>query len=184
MFQNAFNVHDGMIAAMDNWGPFHRLKKRNEATPLSDEELVRHAPELAYWSDVIWILWADQCKQAGKSEGSLKYVFRHSVMTPFTMRVMEAIINVRKGEYHDPWPGSTAYPSYGKAGNPFKALLGTPHGSGVVRLITDHLHALGSKSIESVTMFTTDENDRMDVSEPEADNFSKFQYNLLFTLGG
>ncbi len=54
----------------------------------------------------------------------------------------------------------------------YKAMLGTPHGKGMVRLVVDHPDELGSKGIESITLFVTQDPDIRDLE----------QYHILFTL--
>lgn len=101
---------------------------------------------------------------------------------------MERIKDVGEDAYHDPWPGTTKYPGVGAVGNHFKALLGTPHGRGVVRLLTNHLHdAMAGKTVESIQMFTTSHGGASDDSDKEksgskGSDVSWNTYHLLFTL--
>lgn len=122
-------------------------------------------PEVQFLSDVGWIVWADQCDKQGKEASSLKYIFKHRVKTPFTKKVMEAIAGVDDDEFDKAWPGIKLAP-----GTPrFKTMLGTPHGKGIVHLITKHPTELSGKTIELIHMFTTDDG---------------YNYHLLFILTG
>jgi len=84
--------------------------------------------------------------------------------------IMELAIGAGEDELNAPWPGHTFH-----LGTMFfVALLGTPHGRGVVYLLTQHASGLPGKNIESVTIFTTESTG---FTEAEA-------YHLLFTLTG
>lgn len=68
-------------------------------------------------------------------------------------------------------PGITA----AKGSPESQALLGTPHGKGIVFLLTGHAEQFGEKHIESITIFTT----------PLPTHLSflpEYQKHLLFTL--
>jgi len=81
---------------------------------------------------------------------------------------MEMAVGARRGDLEAPWPGH----EFKLGSNVFVALLGTPHGRAVVYLLTQHASGLPGKDIESIRMFTTDENGFMT------------DYHLLFTLTG
>ena len=70
---------------------------------------------------------------------------------------------------HAPWPGHEF-----KLGSPaYVALLGTPHGRGVVYFLTQHASGLPGKDIESIMAFSTDDG----IVDAQS-------YHLLFTLTG
>ena len=75
-------------------------------------------------------------------------------------------------QFRQPWPGHTFLPGSLE----FQALLGIPHGKGVVRLLTQHPDELPGKEVESITIFTTTNH-----YSTEADDTS---YDILFTLTG
>ena len=62
------------------------------------------------------------------------------------------------------WPGYT----FKKGSEEFQALLGTPHGKGVVNLLVGHADQMPEKDIESITIFS----------------YAGDSYHLLFTLTG
>jgi len=79
-------------------------------------------------------------------------------------------MDLAMGASHDaleaPWPGKAF-----RLGDPkFVALLGTPHGRGIVYFLTQHPNQLPGKILESITVFTTKDFD--------------YGYHLLFTLSG
>ncbi len=67
------------------------------------------------------------------------------------------------------WPGVP----FAKGTDEFQAILGTPHGKGVVYLLVQHPNELPTKNIQSVTVFST---------PPRLGNVPR--QNLLFTLTG
>ena len=110
-----------------------------------------------------WILWANQAQQRGLSPGTLKYIFKNFITTQSTEGVIEMAANPGRTRdlFEKPWPGYR----YAKGTEEFQALLGTPHGKGVVWVIIQHPNELPNKDIESITTFTVG---------PD--------YHLLFTL--
>ena len=86
------------------------------------------------------------------------------------MRIMENAMagdtTPKINELEAPWPGKEFRP--GSTG--FVALLGTPHGRGIVYLLIQHPNQLPGKSLESIRVFTTKE--------------GRNKYHLLFTLSG
>ena len=113
-------------------------------------------PRLSKWSDIVWILWAHV---AGASAGQLKYVLKHFVVTDETVDVMDEVAK-RVGIYKDlswerNWPGLRS----DRGTDDFKALVGTPHGKGIVHLLVNHVDMFPTKDIESITIFTTNDDD-------------------------
>ena len=84
---------------------------------------------------------------------------------------MERAVGVGSDALDAEWPGHV----FKLPSNAYTALLGTPHGKGVVHLIMQHSSGLRGKDIESVTVFTTDETEA---------NLDSKSYHLLFTLTG
>lgn len=130
-----------------NYSPAYMLKEgyknRGEALP---PDWATMLPDVQRWSDLTWILWASL---AGPKTGQLKYIFRHDIITHVTKTVI-ALAAGTDGEGEIPmWPGRTF-----KLGDPrFVALLGTPHGRGIVYLLTQHPIGLPGKSIATITAF-------------------------------
>ena len=138
--------------------------------------VVERLPLVTKWSQIVSIVWAER---AETQVGSLKYVFKHDVVTAETKDIMKKAALLSDPEYagQDPdtypddsfsrqWPGLVF-----RNGSPgFQALLGTPHGKGVAWLLVDHPDEFPGKDIESITMFTTTGIE--DINE----------YSLLFTL--
>ena len=115
-------------------------------------------PDVQKWSDVVGIIWADE---AGDSAGALKYILRQSIVTPETKGIIRQAAITQEGE-HDTrdwklkeWPGF----EFEVDSVEFNALLGTPHGSGVVFLLLEHPNEMPGKNIESVNIFATEDGD-------------------------
>ena len=136
------------IVAFHNVSPVSRLKQyyrqQNEPLPPDWE---RDLPFVSRLSDVLWIIWAELSRNAGAPPGNLKYVFRHHVVTMATRQIIRQAAN---GNIPN-WPGQRFTPD----NDQYMALLGTAHGKGVANLVGQHRNYLGSKNIESITIFTT-----------------------------
>ena len=76
---------------------------------------------------------------------------------------MDLVTGSEPGELNIEWPGRTFY----YPNTYFIALMGTPHGRGIVYLLQQHASGLPGKDIESITVFSFD-----------------YEYHLLFTLTG
>ncbi len=97
-----------------------------------------------------------------------RYIFRHHIISELTQVIMEMAVGARRDDLEAPWPGH----EFRLGSSVFVALVGTPHGRAVVFLSTQHGSGLPGKDIESIRIFTTDENQFM------------MNYHLLFTLTG
>ena len=67
-----------------------------------------------------------------------RYVFRHDINTPETREIMERAVGAKAEELDADWPGHV----FTLPNNTYAALLGTPHGKGVVHLLTQHASGL------------------------------------------
>lgn len=158
-FNNYYNVPGRTITATLNYSPAYRVKQLHEnANRPLPPNWDRLLPFVSRWSDVTWIIWADLCQRAGSPPGSLKYIFRHYVITAQTKLVMERAVD----SHFSNWPGARFTPQ----DDQYMALLATAHGKGIVNLLTQHPVELGHKSIESVIVFAT----------------NSYRQHLLFTL--
>ena len=148
MLDNYFNVPGRTIVAYHNVSPAHQLRQiytqYNKPVPPDWEKAL---PFVSRLSDVLWIIWADLSKKAGKPPGNLKYIFRHNIITTSTLTIMNLAVNSQIYV----WPGKKFTPS----DDQFMALLATAHGKGVFNLLTQHPADLGSRKIESITVFKT-----------------------------
>lgn len=108
-------------------------------------------PRINRWSEIVWIMWLHL---AGDSVRQLKYIFKHDVITPETAGIMyiaaDRAGHPGDGQMKANWPG-VRFP---KGTEEFQALLGTPHGKGIVYLVVHHPNELGTKNIESITVLT------------------------------
>ena len=109
-----------------------------------------------------------------------RYVFRHDINTPETREIMERALGAKAEELDADWPGHV----FILPNNTYAALLGTPHGKGVVHLLMQHVSGLPGKDIESIIIFTTSDAfstpDAYTAPEAIAWNI----YHLLFILTG
>ena len=119
-------------------------------------------PKVSYWSDIVWAQWIETADAYGKPKDSLLYVFRDNVETANTKYIMEQVVDptLAHGALHAPWPGKELLMNTPDG----QALLGTPHGNGIVQMLNDHRQHT-KKKIQKVTLFTVGQ-----------------KYYLLFTL--
>ncbi len=166
-FLMALNVQGKTISALQSFSPAYMIKQFHTVNGQMPEGWEERLPDVYKQSDLLWILWKDV---AGDEAGALKYIFRHHVITDETKAVMEHVAGAAEDLLDAPWPGYVfEFPT-----NFYTALLGTPHGRGIVYLLTQHADGLAGKDIESITVFTTQ---GIAVDDYEA-------YHLLFTLTG
>lgn len=177
-YGNIYNIPGKTIVATTNWGPTFELKHWASApnmdafglAPYENYRLKDMLPRINRWSDIVWMIWSHL---AGASAGQLEYVFRHDVQTDESLNIMvEAARRAGQQGGHimnANWPGVP----FAKGTDEFQAILGTPHGKGVVYLLVQHPNELATKNIQSVTVFST---------PPRLGNVPR--QNLLFTLTG
>ena len=124
-------------------------------------------PNVKQMSDVMWIQWVTVAEAEGtpSAVSDLKYIFRHDVITENTRFIIEQAAKVEEDEFNADWPGLKFVPT----DTEFLALLGTVHGLFNVHLLVSHPNELGTKAIEAVNIFTTDDGDN---------------YHMLWTLTG
>ena len=137
----------GLLIAARNHSPSSQVAETKlDGSPL---------PELQHWSDMAYLQWTDPRLQT--LPGDLKDVIRSRIENETTIAVIERIIAGRGYREGFKTPGCY-YPdaaglSWGMETEEAKALLGTPNGSGVARLLVQHKRQFGWKVVESVTLF-------------------------------
>ena len=179
VFREIYYVRSRTIIGDYNYGPLYMLNEKpradsDNAAGLGPAE--NRLPDIQRWSDITWAVWAEITRQA-QVPNDLKYIFKHDIRTTSTQGIMD-LAGLPDDEHDDlpddddidnsfeeEWPGIKFVPGEDE----FQALLGTPHGRGIVWMLVDHPNELGGKTIESITMFTAGSDDN---------------YNLLFTLTG
>ncbi|KAI4173618.1 MAG: hypothetical protein LQ343_002793 [Gyalolechia ehrenbergii] len=153
-FWNSYNVPGKTIVALHNYSPTVRLLEDPSAKPVGER-----LPDVNKWSDITFIVWANQAKAA---TGSLKYVFRNNVITASTRGIMNVAAHRAENPsnpnghmdatipFTKEWPGH----KFNRGSVEFQALIGTPHGKGAAALLVDHPTEFPGKYIESITIFT------------------------------
>ncbi|KAL8676206.1 MAG: hypothetical protein Q9224_007312 [Gallowayella concinna] len=112
-----------------------RLKNAGQPIPSSREIADRFVPPLNRWSDVTWTVW----KEKGGQGNNLRYIAHDFVANRETEHVMEEILEYKQPE----WPGR----SFGMDSDEGRALLGTPNGIGVARILIDRASTMGRRDI-------------------------------------
>lgn len=148
-----------MISGIYNFSPLYYAARDHPDVPRQD--LARYIPGPHKWSEITWAAWMDICMMQRGDPTSLKYIFKHDVITDNTRYIMEQAVGVGEDDFETEWPGIR----YMRGSTHYQALMGTPHGTSMAWLLIDHPNDLRGREIESITMFISDDN-----------------YNLLFTL--
>ncbi|USP72838.1 hypothetical protein yc1106_00112 [Curvularia clavata] len=142
-FNSIVNGPGGMFVAVDNESPTALARLYRNKIPG-----VEVIPDIKYWSDVAYLQWAEVTKGAAE----LRYVVRHGITNIRTMSVIRHLL-AREGEPETRF-GRMVWPNVlWKDEEAIAALLGTPNGSGVARLLIHHKKLLGHKTVEEVMMF-------------------------------
>lgn len=163
-FQTYYNVGGGTIICAVSFGAKYKLlldpaRAQPTAIPPWRESL----PKVTAMSDILWVQWVNLANSKGIPEkiSGLKYVFRHQIVTTNTLYIMELAGNgadAPAGQtLQAPWPGK----EFAMGSEQFEALMGTVHAISIVTLLVTHPNELGTKSIEKITVFTTDDDYHM-----------------------
>ncbi|KAL8827477.1 MAG: hypothetical protein Q9170_007001 [Blastenia crenularia] len=124
------------------------LRKFPGPLQLSPQDIARRVPRLNRFSDVIWKVWT-QLVPPGDAK-KLRYVAHSFITNDVTVDIINQILNVRyRGEKAVPWPGM----EFGLDSREGRALLATPNGVGVYRLLIDRARELGRREAR-VIIFT------------------------------
>ena len=102
---------------------------------------------------MVFLEWKDLCT-GDESKGDirgLRYVFRLLISNKDSQALVSKTL-ANKGATIQHWPGT----SFTRSSKEFKALLGSPNGSGVAWLLINHKMQLGKKTIAKITVFRHD----------------------------
>lgn len=150
VFDNVVNDRAGIIIALDNVTPSHKLAKKfvdREVCPFQKPPLSK----LRHWSDAAYLQW-----QSCASTTDLRYVLRANIHNTDTLAAMGQILGEKANNaimyslsqcpdriprMRARWPGVVFDMTEEKA----QALLGTPNGSGVGWLLVQRKQELGHK---------------------------------------
>lgn len=117
-----YNRAGKTIVSTINFSPAYYRRKEYGVNSLSPEQALT-LPQVTQWSDVIWIGWTS-APSTQTEVGDLKYIFKHHVVTPTTLDIMQQSCNNVQHNIDDEWPGYTFMPETEE----YLALLGTAHG--------------------------------------------------------
>ncbi|KAL8749338.1 MAG: hypothetical protein Q9184_006848 [Pyrenodesmia sp. 2 TL-2023] len=109
----------------------------------------KYTPPLSRWSDITWTVY----EELSKGQKNLQYIGHENVISSTTKRVVAELLALRRKEPNAPlaapFPGLTFTMDMPEG----QALLGTPNGVGVARLLIDRVKELGKRDL-SVTLFS------------------------------
>ncbi|KAF2125413.1 hypothetical protein P153DRAFT_112702 [Dothidotthia symphoricarpi CBS 119687] len=129
----------GLLVATQSYGPEFKTKHQEENPIL---------PDLQHWSDMAYL----QCHE---NVADLKYVLRYRIQNNDTQAIIRHLCGETGPGDGLLWPGVT----FRMDEDSGKALLGTPHGSGIAWLLIQHKKQLGHKTLDKVTLYFKNEED-------------------------
>lgn len=135
-YYNTYNAKDGVILANRNFSP-------------ADQSPAAQLPNLQKWSDVVWYFWEMSCQEENVGVGNLNYIFRVQIVNDNTNFIVSKALGSTSV---DVWPGK----EFSMDMDQGKALLGTPNGGGVAWFLINHQAQMGTKTIKSVNVFSTE----------------------------
>jgi hypothetical protein len=140
-FKQICNPTEGVVIAASNLGPY-------DAGLLQDPPIA-NLPLLRHWSDIAFLQYLSSCSEQTTVPMTLRYIFRATIQNVPTYSILNNILVNHGLKTYETWPGLT----FDVGSEEGRAILGTPHGSGVVWLLVQHKPQLGNKRIDRITMF-------------------------------
>lgn len=157
----------GILLAECNTTPEAML---NPCRNLDPATLVAKLPELRHWSDVAFLQWKNVCTNfRSRYMPELRLVVRYQVLNANTRAICSIILaSLRKQRQETAKPGisyDSWLPRWPGIAFPIEseeaiALCGTPNGSGVLHLLSQHKAKLGHKTIQEVCLCYEDEDEK------------------------
>jgi len=137
-----------VLLAYENYGPRymrHFFFGHDRYSPL---------PKLQHWSDIAYLQWCEAAQRCSEPP-ALQFVIRYSVRNETTnLIVNRALRDV--GRQGEPWPGVVFTMDTDQG----RAILGSPNGSGVARLLSQHKVQFFQKTVSEVRVFYACTRDR------------------------
>ncbi|KAF7184914.1 hypothetical protein HII31_13726 [Pseudocercospora fuligena] len=151
-YKNFYNLEDGAIVGLFNFGPEWMNKNRKPA-PLPVSTL----PKLRQWSDVHWLGLQDYAtveEERPEKLREIKHAFRYAVSGKNMEEAIEMVLEVDQPSQVPVWPGKIFTRNYpDRSGERFYALLGASNIRGFGWLLAQHKNELGFKIIKAIHIF-------------------------------
>ena len=154
-FNTVISSSGGMIAAIDNESPTQATLRRGQ----QGGKYAGVLPDLKYWSDVSFLQW----ESVTNGLANLQYVVRLGLANQPTLAIIKCIMENKRIQPSSytftlnlptttpaSWPDTTW--RLDEDEEAVAALLGTPNGAGVARLLIHHKKQLGYKRVEAVQL--------------------------------
>lgn len=151
-YSSIYSPEQGTIVVYDEYSPAY-MKQTTYGLA------VGILPSLEHFSDITFINWADLTKSNPAQRANLNYVFIRAINNLTSRRVIQEALKASQKSLAEPppWPGKQFHrPTASKPGkqdDPFLALLGTENVKGVAWMLAQHQSQLGSRVIESITVW-------------------------------
>ncbi|GAB7359495.1 hypothetical protein MBLNU230_g6140t1 [Neophaeotheca triangularis] len=158
-YRAAYAFDRGIVSSFDAISPFNTRVGNNENEPLVP---------LHHWSDVIFLTLLEGMQQRiaqdPEARAELNMIIRESIATPETKDIIFQAIG--RPPFGNPGPpewnfrcdfrmevGAADFENINLKREAFYALLGTPHGEGVARLILERKETFSTTRLKSITVF-------------------------------
>ena len=126
----------------------------------------QNSPDKKLWaSEVIWQSWLYIAKIEGRAASCLRVVGQDFVTNEETKQIIWESLNHSAATREGPVRGHV---ECSPLDNGFYALLGSPNGKTMMRMLSDHKSHIGYKTVERIVLVGDDE---LGLSEPEARTF-------------
>ena len=126
----------------------------------------QNSPDKQLWaSEVIWQSWLHLAKIEGRAASCLRTVGQCFVTNEETKQIIRESLKHSAATREGPVRGHV---EYSPLDNGFYALLGSPNGKAMMRMLSDHKSHIGYKTVERIVLVG---DDKLVLSEPETRTF-------------
>ena len=126
----------------------------------------KNSPDKQLWaSEVIWQSWLHLAKIERRAASCLRTVGQHFVTNEETEQIIWESLKHSAATREGPIRGHV---EYSPLDNGFYALLGSPNGKNMMRMLSDHKSHIGYKTVERIILVGDDE---LELSKPVARTF-------------
>lgn len=134
-FKNAYGPKVGVLVASNN----QAFQNGQRLAPNS-------------WYQVAWSLWTEQCNAENESPSNLKYVIRETITNDVTGQLLDEITEGTGGQGNDA-SGNPFVSHWTSDDDAFYALLQSPNGLGVSKILEKYPNNVGYKQVSSIFAF-------------------------------
>ena len=126
----------------------------NALSPLAATSISKApgVPGLHHWSDVTALVWRNETDRLDRDPRKLRYILHQFVTNSLTTQIVKESLGNDSEALE--WPG-VPFMMDSQEG---RAILGSPNGKSILRLLLHHRKLLGRKTVQRVTYFSQEAN--------------------------